>query len=495
MDYIVTGSQMHDIDAYTIKRLGVPSVQLMENASNAVVKEMKGLLSGTPFIVVLCGSGNNGGDGLAAARILTCEGIPASAAMIGNAAHATDEWHYQYDLAEKAGVQFIEDEDEILTAISRADHIVDAMLGTGLSREVSGRYADIIEAVNASPACVTAVDIPSGISSDTGAVMGSAVKADLTVTFQYRKLGQILYPGKDYCGMLVCADIGISDEGRKAVAPQAFSMDAADAAAFAPRPQYSNKGTFGRVLIAAGAVNMCGASYLSALAAYKSGAGLVEILAPEENRVILQTLIPEAVLTTYGHDGPGSELLKAVTARASSIVVGPGLGVNKVTEEMLTYFLSGTDKPLVIDADGLNTLAAHRDLYSELSGRVILTPHLKEFSRLSYIPVRDLQADTAAAARDFAAKYGCVLVLKDSATVVTDDTGRTYVNDLGNSGMATGGSGDVLSGVIGALYAAGAPAFDAAAYGVLIHAAAGDRAAEILGERAVMARDIADNIR
>ena len=262
------------------------------------------------------------------------------------------------------------------------------------------------------------------------------------------------------------------------------------------RPERSNKGDFGRVLCVCGSFGMAGASYLAALGAYRTGTGLVEIFAPEENRIILQTLIPEAVLTVYDESSPYAEKLLSSLERCDSVVIGCGLGRTSVALGILKTVLRNSKVPTVIDADALNLISEHPALYKYLSGRII-TPHVKEFSRLSGLSVENILDNIATVAQSFAANNSLICVLKDHRTVVSDGTEEIYINKAGNSGMATGGSGDVLAGVIGALLAQrhlSLSLLDAACLGVYIHSTAGDRAAETRGEYSIMARDIAENI-
>ena len=276
-----------------------------------------------------------------------------------------------------------------------------------------------------------------------------------------------------------------------------FSYTEQKIAELPKRPERSNKGTFGRVLCVCGSYGMAGAAYLSALGAYRAGAGLVEIFTPEENRTILQTLLPEAVLKVYNTESPDTAQLESSIDSSSAVVIGCGLGKSRTALTLLKTVLIYSDKPTVIDADALNLLSEHPALMKYARSRII-TPHPAEMSRLSGIPVEDILNNVKETAYDFAKKHSLVCVLKDHNTIVSDGSDKIYVNRSGNSGMATGGSGDVLAGIIGALLAQKHLAlsdFDAATLGVYIHGLAGERAAKALGEYSVMARDIAENVR
>lgn len=304
MRYLVTGSQMRAIDQDTIQNIGIPSLVLMERAAECVARKAEQLCDQkTLQILAICGVGNNGADGVAAARMLYLHGFDVLVVVVGNEAHATKEFEVQKGIAEKLEIpvvdweHFLHGEDEQKAGDCA---IIDAVFGVGLSRDVEGTYAEVLDWINkAETEWVLAVDMPSGIHSDTGAVMGTAVKADVTVTFGYEKMGSALYPGRGYCGQTEVCDIGFPELSRKKAGAEQFTYDPEDLNRIPARPAYSNKGTFGKVLVVAGSADMSGAAYLCAKAAYSMGAGLVKIMTPQENRQILQTLLPEAILSSY----------------------------------------------------------------------------------------------------------------------------------------------------------------------------------------------------
>lgn len=494
MRYLVNGHQMKELDSYSIQTIGIPSMVLMERAALCTVQEMKKRIKDNANILIFCGSGNNGADGLAMARMLTLSGYSVEICMVGNRERATQEWRSQATICEKMNIP-MEDYSKRDWELDRYDVLVDSMLGTGLSREVSGKYEECIRKINEAPAYVVAVDIPSGLSSDNGQILGTAVQADLTVSFQYQKLGTVFYPGAEMAGECVVADIGIVPQGREIVKTPCWTWGADESLPLPERRADSNKGTYGKVLIAAGTRNMAGAAILAGRAAYRSGAGLVRIYTPECNRTIVQTALPEAILTTYSEEKPDLSVLEEAIQWASAIVVGPGLGTTEASEEILKYIMKHSQKTVVIDADGLTILAQKKELADRLSEHSILTPHMGEMSRLTGISVTQLKQDPVNSCARYAAEHGCVLVQKDARTVVSDPTGQQiFINMEGNSGMSTGGSGDVLSGIIGSLAAQGALPYDAAVNGAALHARAGDRAAAALGERAVLAGDIVNGI-
>ncbi len=502
MRYLVTGSQMKAIDRHAIQVTGIPSVVLMERAALAVadaVEELKCNLSASIWAV--CGTGNNGADGVAAARILHCRGYRVTILLAGDPQRGTEEFHLQRRIAENLGMQIVEWRDFLP---GRCDVLIDAVFGVGLSRPVEGEYLKILRMMeNAGASKTVAVDMPSGIHSGSGQVMGAAVRADVTVTFGYQKLGSVLYPGRGYCGRVKVCDIGfppesigILDEGDAA----AVTFGGEDLARLPRRPAYSNKGTFGKVLVVAGSAGMGGAAYLSALAAYRTGAGLVKIMTDEENRTVMQQLLPEAVLDTYRagemEEEPDTfhEKVERECAWADVIVLGPGIGQAPGVRGLLKEFLMNAYVPMVLDADGLNAIAKYPELKQYFTENIIITPHMGEMSRLTGMTVEQLCRDIAAAAAEYSASHGITCVLKDAASVVCGRDGQIYVNTVGNSCMAKAGSGDVLTGVIAGLLAQGCEPWDAAALGVFLHGMAGDRIRERDGSHGMLARELADEV-
>ncbi len=499
MRYLVTGAQMKAIDQYTIRTIGIPSLVLMERAALSVEEAVKEEADKTKSILVFCGTGNNGADGIAAARMLYIDGYQVTVVIAGDESRASDEFRVQKQIAMNLDMLIIDWEDFLPGG---CDVLIDAVFGVGLSRDVEGEYQSVLEMMNnIDSGAVIAVDMPSGISSDTGAVMGIAVKADITVTFGYEKIGSVLYPGKDYCGRLIISDLGYPKESLRAAGDTAFTYGPEDMALIPDRPEYSNKGTFGKVLIAAGSADMSGAAYLCALAAYRMGAGLVKILTPASNRTILQQLIPEAILCSYETEGDIYERqmeLEPVVERecewADVIVLGPGMGKSALSSYLIKQFLMDSYVPMVIDADGLNIISENPEFTQYFTENIIITPHLGEMSRLIYKDVSEIQSDLVGTASEYSLDHGIQCVLKDAATVVTGRDGQCYINDTGNSAMAKAGSGDVLSGTIAGLLALGLEPWDAAVLGVYLHGAAGDKVREKSGPHGLLAHELADEI-
>lgn len=481
---------MKTIDEVTIGKYGIPSMVLMERAALAVATRMQETIHKSDKILVICTSGNNGGDGLAVARILTIWGYDVEVLLAGSFEHSTEENKQQLHMIRNMKIPVINN-----AKISSYNIVVDAIFGIGLNKSITGELADLIEEINNCQNVVYSVDIPSGIHAGCGQILGCCVKADYTITFGYKKLGLILYPGCEYVGKVYCEEIGFVPEAIKQAAPSVFTYDASDLKRIPERKARSNKGTFGKVLVLAGAPNMSGACYLSAKAAYRTGAGLVKMLTAKENRLILQTTLPEAILATYDASTEDYEFLQELDW-ATVIVFGPGIGDSPIVERLLELVIKNTKVPVVLDADALNLLAKRPDkeeVLKELSDRFILTPHLMEMSRLIDQPVSSIQKNMLSSAEEMLEGRQFTLVLKDAKTIVAKE-GLQYINLSGNHGMATAGSGDVLTGIIAGLIACGMTPYGAACLGVYLHGLSGDSARRQIGAYSMMAEDIIEGI-
>lgn len=498
--YLVSAKEMKEYDGNTIQYFGMPSLVLMERAAMAVAEEIEERFAPGKRVLIVAGCGNNGGDGIAVGRILREHGFEVDFCMIGNREKRSKETEIQCGIIEKYGCPL---QDKI--GDKEYDIMVDALFGIGLSRNLEGRFAQAVKAINASKAFVCSVDIPSGIHTDSGEVMGEAVRAGLTVAFAFQKPGHVLYPGFAYCGETVCRDIGITKESFLGEAPEIYTFCGSPMEGLPARDGGGNKGTFGKALVIAGSVGMSGACELCARSVYRMGAGMVKIVTPEENRTIVQSNLPEALFSAYRTQGAGKEeLLGELGQRlekdmewSDCILIGPGLGKSKEAYAMLEQVLEKGKQPLVIDADGLNLLAENENLRQLLKEcakahrEIVLTPHLAEFARLFGGTVEDIKSSFLHKPKEMAEKYGCTIVCKDARTVVAAPWGREiYLNTSGNDGMATAGMGDVLTGVIGGLMAQGMDAGEAACLGVYIHGRAGDKAAEEKGRYGLMAGDV-----
>lgn len=489
MIYLPDGAQMKAADGYTIEKKSVSSLELMEHAAMCCVKKLTERPIDLSDILIVCGSGNNGGDGFAIGSILKEMGYKVTVHLAGNPEHLTEECRFQKGRFLEAGGHFCDEYPEAEYSI-----IIDALFGVGLSRKVEGAYETLIGRMNEAGGFKFAVDIPSGVSADTGCILGTAFEADLTVTFQAAKRGLFMYPGKEYAGDIITVDIGICTEPFAHDPEVVYTLARDEYQAMLPeRRADSNKGTYGKLLIIAGSKGMSGAAYLNALAAYRTGAGLVHIYTEKDNRVILQTLLPEAVISTYKNYSE-AEVLELLQW-ADAVCIGSGMGMSETSGKILETVLDHVKVPCVMDADGLNLMASHPEYVERLKkGAFVLTPHMKEMSRLAGRSVEDIRRNRFHMVHDFVEQYRAVCVLKDSRTLVAAPGERTYLNLSGNSAMAKAGAGDVLAGMIAGLLSQGLSGVRASVLGVYLHGRCGDMARERKGRYSVLATDLADTI-
>ncbi len=509
MKYLVTSEEMKKYDTYTINEIGISGDVLMERAAMFAVelildhcKNQKKEISGLKVLVV-CGQGNNGGDGLAVARLLWDQDCKTDIYFIGNGKKVSPEVGRQLNILQKYGIVPCS-----VFPNKEYDVIVDALFGIGLNREVSGEYADAIDKINEMNAWKLSLDIPSGIDSNSGRIWGKAVKADVTATFAFAKRGLYLYPGTEYAGEIKIGEIGINKLAFAGKEPEMFYFDERPVDILSKRNSSGNKGTFGKILILAGNMGMAGAAILCSKAVFRTGAGMVKVITSSDNQLLLQKAVPEAMFLGYDAvidreielDASWWKEFEASYKWADCILAGPGIGKSKNSKMLLEFLLSMSIKdlkPLVLDADALNLIAENKDLQKRLSDRddaekgiVVMTPHVAELARLLDCKVSDIKDDFVKAARTAAAKYDCIMVCKDARTIVCEKEGPLFLNIYGNSGMATAGSGDVLSGIIAALYGAEKEGMKQAILGVHLHSKAGDYVASQKSEASVMASDI-----
>lgn len=481
MKHLMNVRQMKEVDRYSIEEIGIPALVLMEKAACEVAQLLYEATGENDKILAVCGTGNNGGDAVAAARILHERGRQTAVLVIGAEEKATPEQKRQLSIARKSGVAIRGKE-----ALDEYNVIIDGIFGIGLCREITGEYYEIIDRINCGKHHVVAVDIPSGVSGDSGQIQGIAVRADETVTFGYGKPGLYLFPGCEYAGKVWIKDIGFPGVVEEKINPRCFFYEKEDLGRLPERRSYSNKGSYGKLLIAGGAKGMGGACIMAARAALSCGAGLVKIVAAEENRGIIQSSLPEAMFA------PWAEIEKAASW-ADMAVLGPGLSQTEKSQRVFEALWEKEELPLVLDADGLNLLAKLGGIDYSKRDNVIFTPHLKEMERLSGLSVREIQENMLETARRYGKKNG-ILVLKDARSVVSDGE-QIYVNLTGNSALAKGGSGDVLAGIIGGLAAQGAELFEAACLGVFLHGMAADHYVETKSPRSLMASELTEELR
>ena len=487
MIYLPTGEQMRRADLYTIEEIGVPSMVLMERAALEVVRCMEEVQLDFRKVLVVCGSGNNGGDGYAIARLLHLKGHDVTIFFAGNSQKRSKENAQQAKIAAHYEIPVITNLDTEEYSV-----IIDALFGTGLKREITGHYREILCSVNQMTGEKVAVDLPSGIHDTTGAQMGIAFCADLTVAIAFPKRGLFLQEGNVCAGKILTGDIGISSE-TFSEGTVTFGYEKQDLfLGFPKRKKNSHKGSYGKVLMIAGSKGMSGAAYLSAKAAYAVGAGLVQIYTHEENRVILQQLLPEAIITTY--DTFDSEQLEKLIQWADLIGIGCGLGKSDTAERVMQYTLKRALVPCVVDADGINILSKHMEWIEVTNALIVLTPHMKEMSRMLQCSVKELIEQRMERLHAFVERYKVVCVLKDARTLVAKEHRNTYLNLSGNAAMAKAGSGDVLAGVIVGILAQQCEPYISACLGVFLHGLAGDVARDKKGAYSVLASDLVAEI-
>lgn len=488
MQYLLTGKQMQKADAYTIQQIGIPSLVLMERAALGVVDYIEQKAIQKDRILVICGAGNNGGDGYAIARLLHIKGYAVEICFTGKETSRSEENQLQRNIADYYQIPIVSGE-----SLDAYTVIVDALFGTGLTREITGEYRALLERCNQAKAYRVAVDTPSGIDSENGNILGCAFRADLTVAIAFHKRGLRLQPGNQYAGEIVIADIGIYEDAISKEETLCYELEWHDfQTKFPKRIGNSHKGSYGKVLMVTGSKGMSGAAYLSAKAAYMVGAGLVQIYTHEENRVILQQLLPEAIITTY--ERYDAEQLQKQLDGADVVAVGCGLSTDDVAESIVSHIMKYNQKPCVLDADGINLLAKHKEWLAERNFPMIITPHMKEMARFMECEVKDLQKERIDYLQKAVKAYDITCVLKDARTVIASDEKRICINTTGNAAMAKGGSGDVLTGVIAGIMAQGVSCQDAAPLGAYLHGMAGDAAKNKKGCYSVLASDIVTSI-
>lgn len=478
---------MREADLYTIERIGIPSLVLMERAALEVVREIEKNVLDSSKILVVCGAGNNGGDGYAVARLLHIKGYQTEIFFLGKEKSRSEENQVQKKITDYYGITTVTElQDEY-------DLIVDAVFGTGLKRKLEGIYYETIERLNHMKGTKLAIDIPSGIHDELGCVMGVAFQADITVAIAYIKRGAILQPGNLYAGTIVCGDIGITKDAIPTGKPISYGYEISDLKERYPkRGKNTHKGSYGKVLMIVGSKGMSGAAYLSAKAAYAVGAGLVQIFTAEENRIILQQLLPEAIVTTYQTFEP--EKILSLLEWADVVGMGSGLGTDEVAEHIVKYVLEEITVPCVLDADALNIIAKNKEWLDSVKSELVITPHMKEMSRLLSCSVAELSENRVERVAEFVKDKQITCVLKDARTIVEKENERIYINVSGNAAMAKGGSGDVLTGIVSGIIGQGVDCYNGACIGTYLHGLSGDFAKHEKSSHSVLASDIISGI-
>jgi len=505
--FVVTAQEMRELDRLTIEKYGVPSLTLMERAGEGITKAILDRFGkiARGGVLVVAGKGNNGGDGLVVARLLKKKRIPCEVVLLARKEELSQDAAHNLRAYLKAKGKLCEVASDSLEPLRQRlkgkKLLVDAILGTGLKQEVRGLYAEAIALINSCGRPIVAVDIPSGLDADRGRALGTAVKAEMTVTMGYPKLGQVTYPGIDSVGELVVADIGIHPKAVEAVMPKAELLEARDIRGLVPlRGPDTHKGTYGHLLAMAGSRGKTGAAILSCRAAMRVGAGLVTLAAPRSLNDIFAGSLVE-VMTEALKDNAEEEMeplndesWHRLLEKKNAFLFGPGIGVNNSTSAALRWLLRNLEIPWVIDADGLNNLAGELERLRSAKTPPILTPHPGEMARLIGSDTSAVNRDRVGVARNFAGDHRCYVVLKGARTVIATMDGKVFINPTGNPGMASGGMGDVLAGVLAGLLAQGFGIEDALKLGVYLHGFVGDEAAKTKGQIGMIASDVIEGL-
>jgi len=510
---VVTAMQMAELDRAAIERYGIPSLVLMENAGRSCVERILRILQdrvGVPeeaTVAVVCGRGNNGGDGMVIARHLQNRGVYVEVFLLAPEEDLSPDARKQYEIlkemdVERRVVRDTEGVEDLRHFLEEVHLCVDAILGTGLSSPLEGIVREVVEAINLSMATVFAVDIPSGIDSTTGRILGEAIRADYTGTFGLLKLGQVLLPGSIHCGETDVYDIGIPS---KAVFDAEIKTEALEErvvkSMFSIRPPDFHKGDAGRVFIVGGSPGLTGAPCLAGQAAMRMGAGLITVVVPESVRPIVESKLLEVMSAGIPDGGSGTfrkdsvpALLEQV-ARADFLVIGPGLGMYEGAAEFIAELIPRIRVPFLIDADGLNALAGQVKVLRSAKAPCIVTPHPGEMSRLTGESIEAIEASRIGSALHFAEEEGVTVILKGARTVIATPKGDLFINTTGNPYMASGGMGDALSGIVAALASQGLSPTDASCAGAFLHGMSADLLVRKFPMSPVSATDVIENIR
>jgi len=489
-------AEMRRLDKTASEVFGIKEELLMENAGEAsyfaILKELKDIKK---RFVICCGIGNNGGDGFVVARKLHSNGADVKVFVLGDPEKFKGSASMNLEIIKRLPIEIkkVESIDELDQALSWCDVIVDAIFGTGLSRDVEGIYRDVIELINKSKKFVVSLDIPSGVAGDTGKVMGVAVRANLTITFGLPKIGNILYPGYELCGTLYITHISFPPELYQ---DKDIKCEINEPIPIPERSKTGHKGSFGDVLFIAGAKNYFGAPYLAARSFLKAGGGYSRLAAPQSITPFIATIGPEIVFLPQKETKEGSisleskEELLRLSEIVDMVVIGPGLSLNEETQKLVMELVEKIDKPLLIDGDGLTAISKDVSIIKKRKAATILTPHPGEMSRITGISIPDIDRDKINVLQNTCKELNAIVVLKGAHSLIGLPDQRVFINMTGNPGMATAGSGDVLTGTIAAMFGQGLSIEDSVRMGVFIHGLSGDIAAKEKGEDGITAQDI-----
>ena len=488
---IYTSKKNKQIDSYAINVLGIPGVELMYTAAQKIADTVRRCIPPYNKICVVCGNGNNAGDGFAVAPILAGYGYTVSVLCCNDKEFTPDAEYYFERLDGVPIYRYTDDKSEALDLIYETDAVIDAIYGNGFRGSLDEDCSAVANAVNNSNALVFAVDIPSGCVCNNGRVEGVAIKADITVALSTMKPCYYLYPACEFCGKVELNDIGIPEEAYESVENDGFEVtEELCASLLLDRPSNSHKGTFGKLLLVCGSEDMPGAAKLALSGALRSGVGLAKLASLKSVCDKAGAKYDEPVFSPYDDFEELTEDIENLCADCNAVVVGCGLGRSDGAEEVVESIIAKTEIPLLIDADGINLLKPNINILNGRNGGCVITPHPKELSNLIEMSVGEIQSDRMGNALKTAKELNAVTVLKGAHTVIAAPDGTVYINTTGNSGLAKGGSGDVLSGLIGSFLAQGYSPKDAAVLGVYIHGKAGDICAQNMGEESMLPSDL-----
>lgn len=501
---IVTAEIMKRLDRRTIEDFGIPGMVLMENAARSVVNALRRNFPDLPKrrVALFAGRGNNGGDALAVARYLHNKKIFYRVYLLAEKSELRDEAAANLEILTKMGGEIVtivnsEDLANLKMQIAHHDLFIDGIFGTGLKGPIKGLAFDVIDFLNSLQRPIVAIDLPSGVDADTGQIWGICVKATLTVTFGLPKRGLFIYPGAQYCGHLLIADISIPEAAINQETIKEYIMEAAEfARLLPPRQPNTHKGDFGHLFVLAGSPGKTGAAAMVCEAAVRVGAGLVTLGIPESLNPILEVKLTEAMTEPLPETKEKALSLSALNRirelmyRKTALALGPGLSLNPQTTRLVQKILRENVLPVVVDADGLSAITGKTDILKRSRAPIILTPHPGEMARLLGMSIPEIQQNRIEVARRFAEENKVILILKGARSLIASPEGEVFVNPTGNPGMASGGMGDVLTGMIGGFLAQGLPALEAAKLGVFLHGLVGDFVAYKKGERGLAATDL-----
>mgnify|MGYP005832623703 CR=1 FL=1 len=506
---VATSQQMQALDRKTIEEVGIPGMVLMENAGRGAAEA---LLRSFPDahrkrIVIVCGKGNNGGDGFVVARYLRNWNHSVKVLLLGHPETLQGDARANFEIFSRMKGEILlcpgrEEFEKVKSPLGEADLLVDAIFGTGLHSEVSGFYRELIDHLNGLGKPILAIDIPSGLDANTGRPLGTAVRASLTVTFGLPKVGHLIPPGSEYTGALKVIDIGIPPflVDQEAISTHLIEEREIRESLTRPRPPNSHKGDYGHVLVLAGSVGKTGAAAMACQAALRMGAGLVTLGIPESLNPIMEVKLTEVMTEPLPETSQKTLSLRALNPilrlcdKKSAVMIGPGIGTVKETQSLVMKLLRALDLPVILDADGLTALASHKGPFPTPKQPLVLTPHPGEMARLCRISTAEVQEDRLGVARQYAQSRGLFLVLKGYRTLIATPAGEVFINPTGNPGMASGGTGDVLTGMIGGLICQRFDILRSVLAAVFLHGLAGDRVVQEKGEKSLVAMDLVEKI-